>query len=337
MAKLPRRRTRRLAAALVSVVAALSAPAGADEVGRDAVDLIGTWHVLIHYQDDETAHPERLRWDDKVWIFESVGSRLRWTQYSIVVFKDKSGRFERREGRVARVVDAWEPTKDQLTQIEKGLEVNKRSERSKILKSDGGTSWLTTTRPSPASASIVTYVSYWSIDSATSKPVFWNKDVVSSGRTESRAGVTRYATTDVSEDGALLSGTFERDGALHGTFRTMRAGSPRNVKGVRKSEGQRFYEQFLGGFTEGIGTGAVSDAIAQRSQRGGEVPDELRGRVRSEIRAAIEANIRAAGGDPGAYEREVDSLARKIEKQIVDRGRSLEEVEQLLSDGKIKP
>ena len=44
-----------------------------------AVDLIGTWFVLIHYRDSMTANPDSDRWEDKVWKIEQKGSRLQWT------------------------------------------------------------------------------------------------------------------------------------------------------------------------------------------------------------------------------------------------------------------
>ena len=38
-----------------------------------AVDLEGTWYVLIHFQDAETNKPDAWRWDDRVWKFEQQG------------------------------------------------------------------------------------------------------------------------------------------------------------------------------------------------------------------------------------------------------------------------
>ena len=67
-----------------------AAPATASE----PVDLVGTWHVLVHYTDSSAADTEVLRWDDRIWVFKRKGSRLSWTEYPIVVFNDRSGRFE---------------------------------------------------------------------------------------------------------------------------------------------------------------------------------------------------------------------------------------------------
>jgi hypothetical protein len=340
MAKLPRRRTRVVAIALAAAVAWLSAPAGAGEVGRDAVDLIGTWHVLVHYTDDHSHDPEQMRWDDKVWIFERSESRLRWTEYPIVVFEDKTGRFENLGGvRAARVLHGWEPNEAQSAQIRSGLEVNDRGSKSKTLRVHGD-GWCSVTRPTAASAMIITYVENWCIEDATGKPVFRREDVLGSGRAENLEGLTEYVTTEVSADGDVLRGTFERDGVRHGTFRLMRAGATRGVEGSGKSNSQRVYEMFFGEeFGAAImgGEGALREAVERRREEGGQVPDETREQVRAEIRARVEKWVRDNGSNPREYKLEVDSLTRKIEREVFDEGRSLEEVEQRLRDGKIKP
>jgi len=339
MAKLPRRRTHRLVAALASAVAALSAPAGADEVGRDAVDLIGTWHVIIHFTDDHSHAPDQMRWDDKVWVFERSGSRLRWTEYPIVVFKDQTGRFDRSQGRLARVLDGWEPNEAQLAQIEAGPEVNHRGSKSKTLRERDDYGWRSTTRPTAASASIVTYVENWSIEGAAGKPIFRREDVLGSGRTENLEGVTEYATTEVTPGAGVLRGTFERDGTRHGTFRMMRSGPPQAVKGKAKSEGQRFYQRYLERFSDAVARDdeALKEASARRAKEGGEIPEDVRERAEATIRAAVEQSIHDAGADPRDFEREVNSLTRQIGELLLDKGQSLEEVERLLSDGKINP
>jgi len=335
MAKLPLCRTRPLAAALAFAVAALSAPGRADE----AVDLIGAWHVLVHYTDDHTHDPDQMRWDDKVWLFERSGSRLRWVEYPLVVFKDQTGRFDRSQGRLARVLDGWEPNEAQLAQIEAGLEVNNRGSKSKTLRKHGDDGWRSTTRPTAASASIVTYVENWIIEGATGEPIFRREDVMGSGRAENFEGVTEYTATEVASRGNVLRGIFERDGTRHGTFRMMRSGPPRSVKGKAKSEGQRFHQKYLERFGKIVAQGddTLEEAIARGAKGGGELPEEARESAQARIRAAVEQSIRDAGADPRDFEREVDSLTRKIGELLLDEGRSLEEVEQLLEDGKINP
>ena len=74
----------------------------------EGVDLLGTWYVLVHYKDDNAPNPEQERWEDRVWVFEKKGRRLKWTEYPIVVFEDDSGRFERRgTGQYARILHSW--------------------------------------------------------------------------------------------------------------------------------------------------------------------------------------------------------------------------------------
>jgi hypothetical protein len=143
----------------------------------------------------------------------------------------------------------------------------------------------------------------------------------------------------VASGGNVLRGTFERDGTRHGTFHMTRAGSPRGVEGKAKSEGQRFYQKYLEGFGEAVarGDGTLEEAIARRTAEGGDLPEDVRKSVQASIRAAIEQSIRDAGGAPHDFEREVNSLTRRIVGLLLDQGLSLEEVERLLADGKINP
>ena len=107
MADVSQRRTQHLIIATASALALIAAAAPtARAAEKDATSaLVGTWHVLIHYTDDHSHDPEQIRWDDQAWVFERSGSRLRWTQYPIVVFRDKQGRFEPRGGmRAARTL-----------------------------------------------------------------------------------------------------------------------------------------------------------------------------------------------------------------------------------------
>ena len=60
--------------------------------GARAVELEGTWYVLVHYQDSETNKPEQWRWEDRVWSFARKGDRLEWTEWPIVVLEVRSRR-----------------------------------------------------------------------------------------------------------------------------------------------------------------------------------------------------------------------------------------------------
>jgi hypothetical protein len=208
--------------------------------GESAVDLVGTWHVLVHYKDDNAPHPERERWDDRIWVFDRVGDRLRWREYPIVVFSDESGRFERRSsGQYARILGSWEPNDRQQAQIAAGLEVNPRGMKSKSLRGSDAEGWRSHSRPARASASVISYVEHWSIASVEDRPVFTREDQLGAERTEDLVGITRYTTGSIDPGGGVLRGAFERDGTRHGTFRMTRSGKATDVKGSGKTPGQR--------------------------------------------------------------------------------------------------
>ncbi len=246
MAIVSRHRTMYLTALDRSIFARLCLAAlavlffAAPSLAEDGVDLIGTWHVLVHYRDDHTVRPEQERWDDRVWVFERSGSRLRWTEYPIVVFSDETGRFERRStGQYARVLHAWEPNAKQLADIHSGLQYNTRGSKSKTLRGSDADGWASQRRSGAISASVITYTENWMIEGMPARPVFTRTDVMGSARTENVEGVTQYATDEVDAGGDVLRGTFERDGSRHGTFRMMRAGAVTTVKDRSQSERQR--------------------------------------------------------------------------------------------------
>ena len=236
MAKLPRRGARdlkRLLLACCCLALLLLAPAAA----RAEIDLVGTWHVLVHYTDDNSSHPDEMRWSDRIWVFEKKGSKLRWTEYPIVVFSDDSGRFERRStGQYARVIGAWEPSESQLANIEAGLKINTRGSKKKSLRGSDEEGWHTTSRARAASASVITYQENWSIEGLPDLPVFVQEDMMGSGRSETMEGVARYETTAVEESGDVLVGRYERDGTRHGSFRMRRSGEVGTLEEKSQSE-----------------------------------------------------------------------------------------------------
>jgi hypothetical protein len=341
MAKLSQRRARRLANLAIAFGVLVSTSGRADLDGPEGIDLIGTWHVLIHYSDDHSHDASLLRWDDKIWVFELAGSRLRWTEYPIVVFEDSSGRFESLGGsRTARVVHGWEPNAAQRAQIRGGLEVNPRGSKTKTLRKQDDGAWRTATRPVTSAAMVVSYIENWSIENPTTLPVFRREDTLGSAATENYDGVTQFTTEEVGSGGRILRGTFERDGSRHGTFRLMRSGAARDVKGKGKSEGQRFYEMFLGeGFHSGLLSSPETIEALGESTKGDptSTDGEARTRVRSAVRAALEKNLRAHDLDPRDFEREVSSLTRQITAQLLDEGRSPEEIQKMLAEGEINP
>src|SRR5262249_50697603 len=171
---------RLLSSAMISL--AVSAPVR-------AVELRGTWYVLIHYKDDNSENRDTERWDDRVWVFEKQGNGLRWTEYPIVVFEDESGRFERRAtGQYARILNYWEPSDAQLADIKDGLQVNTRGTKTKTLRGSDAQGWSSGRRGGAASASVVTYEEVWSIDDPEKLPVFKRSDFMGSGRSDTLEG-----------------------------------------------------------------------------------------------------------------------------------------------------
>lgn len=223
--------------ALACVLWSAGAAAAAEQA---ELDLLGTWYVLVHYQDDNAPNPEVLRWEDKVWVFAKKGSRLSWSEYPIVVFRDESGRFERREsGQYARVLHHWEPNEAQLADIRDGLEVNDRGLKSKSLRRSDDGAWRSLERARPASATVITYVENWSIENPTTRPVFAREDVLGSASAEGLEGLTRYATAEIDAASGELHGRYERDGTRHGSFRMMRSGATQAVTGSGLTQGER--------------------------------------------------------------------------------------------------
>ncbi len=209
----------------------------------DVENLIGSWHVLAHYKDAGSDHPDRERWVDHVWKFERAGDRIEWTIYPIVVFDDETGRFERLgTNRQSRILAFWEPNEAQIENIQAGLEVNKRGAKTKTIKPDDEGTWTSATRARPGSMNFISYVENWSVSGLPDEPVFTRSDSLSSGMTETLEGTTRYTATAIDSSGLLLTGRYERDGTQEGTFRMMRSGGTQWVKGSGKTPNQRFRE-----------------------------------------------------------------------------------------------
>ena len=200
-----------------------------------AVELRGTWYVLVHYKDEHAENAEAERWEDRVWVFEKQGNGLKWTEYPIAVFDDESGRFERRDtGQYARILHFWEPSDAQLADIRDGLKVNSRGSKTKTLRGSDAKGWSSGRRAAAGSASVVTYQEVWSIEGAATLPVFTRSDFMGGGRTDTLEGVTEFVTTKV--ENGVLSGTYDRDGSRRGVFRMLPSGAVGSVKGADTQE-----------------------------------------------------------------------------------------------------
>jgi hypothetical protein len=206
----------------VALMAALAAFAPVDADAEDP-DLSGAWHVLVHYTDAASADADRERWDDRAWVFERQGDRLRWTEYAIVVFDAETGRFENEgSNRAARTSRHWEPDAEQLADIRDGLAVNERGVASVTLRRSGQ-SWVSAPEPAISSASTIRYLESWRVDPSAEGPIFRREDALRSERAEDLAGTTIYTTRAIADQGRQLRGDFERDGTQRGSFVMTRA------------------------------------------------------------------------------------------------------------------
>ncbi len=308
--------------------------------------LVGTWHVLVHYTDAATEHPERERWVDRVWKFERAGDRLEWTDYPIVVFKDGSERFAALgTNRQARVLGYWEPNSRQQDEIEQGLEVNPRGSKTKTLRSSADGSWSSGGRARAESSLYLTYTETWTIahDTESGLPDFGRADSMSSGISDSIDGQTLFTTERVGEGGLVLEGRFSRDGTRHGRFRMTRSGESRDVVGSGKDNSARVRELFFGSAASLMGSEADAEAELEKMIAAGEVPDEVRVEVRRQLRAKVEKSLKSRGvrGQPGDVEVDVeaavDRITAELERLYLDEGRSRAEIDAMIREGRFQP
>lgn len=206
-----------LAAAFAAAALAAAAPAA-------AFDLTGTWHVLVHYKDKVAHNVDAERWEDRVWVFEREGDRLRWVDYPLVVLSDETGRFERLStNRASRTLAYWTPTPAQQAELARGPKVNSRGSKSKTLKkTDQG--WASA-NAHQESAGFITYEETWSVTGPPDRPVFSRTDSLGGGMAEEAEGRTLFETTEADGAGGSLRGKYDRDGNRLGTFVMTRVGA----------------------------------------------------------------------------------------------------------------
>jgi len=197
--------------------------------GEEPLDLVGTWFVLVHYTDPETANPEATRWKDLVWVFAREGSRLEWIEYPLVFFEDQTGRFENE----FRILGAWEPTPTQLKTIENGPRVNDRGARRKSLRGSDTRGWTSVGRRPRSAVNVMSYQENVKIENLTGEPLFERSDGVSSAIASEDAGVTLYQVTEIMPGQRRMKGDYQRDERLKGRFEMRRT---RPVRGLKKKE-----------------------------------------------------------------------------------------------------
>jgi hypothetical protein len=217
--------TRFLWAARVSLLGVVFACSSAAMAADHEIQLTGAWHVTIHFRDDASENPDTDRWDDKLWRFAQRGSRLEWAEFPIVIFNDRSGRFETHDGaRERRILHSWEPNEEQLEEIRSKLLVNPRGAKSKGMRGTVKRGYKTVGGLRDESSSVIGYSETWYVDGLPSMPVFTRDDTLGSGSTENIQGRTRYTAEAVNRDGSEVTGSYVRDGSKQGTFTMRRAG-----------------------------------------------------------------------------------------------------------------
>lgn len=315
----------------------LAAPGAAS-----GVEIEGTWHVLVHYTDSVTSKPEQERWEDRLWVIERQGKRLSWTEYPIVVFGDQAGRFDRLgTNRASRILHYWEPNAAQQAQIAAGLEFNTRGSKQKTLRGSDAKGWSSGSGGGYQSARFITYSETWSIEGLPDAPVFQRDDSLGGASAEEFSGRTRYETTGIEQGGNVLVGRFARDGTRKGSFRLTRSGVASTVKGSGKTQAERVYEAFFGEMAGQLLSGnlpeGAEEATLRQTIEAGELTEEDRSEVRKRFEDFITEQYRAQGNDPRAYTPQIRSLARKLTQAYLDEGKSLEEIQELLRSGQLRP
>lgn len=232
-----------------------------------AVDLTGTWYVLVHYTDSVSGKPDAMRWEDRIWVFDKAPDRLEWKDYPIVVFDDDEGRFERSRRGYSRVIAAWEPSPAQRENIAKGLHINTRGSKSKTLAGSDAAGWKSVASAQPQSANVMTYTETWGVKDAASKPVFLRNESLGSAMMDTLEGGTVYKTESVAD--GELRGSFDRDGTRKGTFRMVRAGAVQQLstdKTPNEKQRERIEQQIREQLKlEGeLSPDAINDALDQQ-------------------------------------------------------------------------
>jgi hypothetical protein len=192
---------RRSAVALGFLLLAHAAP---------AVELEGTWYLLVHYRDATSSNPGALRWEDRIWDFQREGERLLWTDYEIVSFVDTRGRFERDR----RVAGPWEPSRSQRREIERGLFANPRGARVLTLEQTDADARRKSRAP-------VSFGLAGSVTGTRELPVFGIDEMLRRPGAVAALSQTVMTTESTSSSGDRLTGSYRRGGTRTGTFRML--------------------------------------------------------------------------------------------------------------------
>lgn len=295
------------------------------------LDLEGSWHVLIHYTDRASQRPDQPQWDDRLWTFEREGDRLRWHEYPIVVFGDRSGRYESLSSEV-RSLGFWEPDRGQEREIEAGLEVSPRGATKRTLRRTKA-GWSSAARSAAEAADVVVWQSIWEIGLEGDAPRFAVRDSLGNAVVEAIRGTTLYAGDVVRADGRRVEGRYERDGQRSGSFRMTRTGVPGTFEAVRAAEPEK--EEVYGRFYAELGRQLRT--VSGLPETTGPLEGAERDAFRKRIRTAVEERYRAQGNDPRPHAPQVEALTLAIEGLYLDEGRTLEEIGLMIESGEVRP
>ncbi|MBW2271849.1 MAG: hypothetical protein JRG96_01155 [Deltaproteobacteria bacterium] len=221
----------------VGVVCILAAgPAAA----FDPAPWLGTWHLVVHYQDAADPNPEAWHWEDRIWVLAREGERLSWTEYAIVRFEDETGRFaDLGTSHARRLGRRWEPSAFQLGEIVgPGLRVDPRGMRSKQLELASEERYGSVTGRGAAanqSADHVGYVESGSIEvdeDGLARFEMRSRFQFAAGSEE--AGWLRYGVEETGDES--FAGRYERDGTRVGRFwaRATRIRAPEEGAGAEE-------------------------------------------------------------------------------------------------------
>ena len=305
----------------------------------DADDLVGAWHVLVHYRDSATENPDTKRWEDRIWVFEKAGEQLRWTDYPIVVFDDDTGRFENIGGnRASRVLDFWEPNAAQQEQLRAGLAINSRGSRSKTLSGSDASGWSSAKKgPGYRSSRFITYEETWTIDGLPDAPRFERQESMGSAGSDDFEGRTVYETKSI-EGGDVLRGSFDRDGTRKGTFRLMRTGAVKSVDegGGRSAAGKTLKRaEFIAMLAPGLEKlpGERSEKQWREAVQSPQAKQE-----RLALRAALEEGLRTqvlSEEDLRSQHTLLSNLAVELERLFVEENKSLADLRKMMREGEV--
>ena len=173
------------------------------------------------------------------------------------------------------------------------------------------------------------------------RPAFLRDDVMGSMSTENVKGRTVWEGQSVESGGDVIRGRYDRDGTRIGTFRMMRSGQASTVKGSGKSAEERAYTAFFAAMGSQLFAGELpgggSEAEVRAAIDAGEFTDEDRRELLRDFARAIEESYRNQGNDPRPFQPQIQSLSRKMVALFVDEGKSVEEIQQMLMDGRLRP